>query len=199
MISELPPAFFYFHFQFRCGGLKGSHTPPLDFQKNLTSNPSMGTMELGGAGRGGIQGGGLLTGSLRRILSTTANRLLQTVMSWCSKFAQANWGRGGSQTCYLHSHHSESGRCGLQVKLFWNPQSRHGLATRCPTTAPHPSPAPTQIFRGNLSLPERGRTRIVRIFDLSHPKRWIHKNLSPALQASPRAPTETIGEGTRRV
>ena len=45
--------------------------------------------------------------------------------------------------------------------------------------APHPGPALTQIFRGNLSLPESGGTRIVCIFDLSHPNGWIHKNLNP--------------------
>ena len=43
-----------------------------------------------------------------------------------------------------------------------------------------PSPATlTQIFRGNLSLPDSGWTRIVCIFDLSYPNGWARKNLIP--------------------
>ena len=51
--------------------------------------------------------------------------------------------------------------------------------------APHPPPAQTQILRGNLSLPESGRIRIVPIFDLSHPRGWVHKNLSPRPPPAP--------------
>ena len=51
--------------------------------------------------------------------------------------------------------------------------------------APHPPPAQTQILRGNLNLPESGRIRIVPIFDLSHPRGWIQKNLSPKLPPAP--------------
>ena len=51
--------------------------------------------------------------------------------------------------------------------------------------APHPPLAPNQILWGNLSLPESGRIRIVPIFDLSHSKGWIHKNLNPRPSPAP--------------
>ena len=54
--------------------------------------------------------------------------------------------------------------------------------------APYPPLARTQIFRGSLSLPESGKTRIVRIFDLIHPSGWAHQNLPCPCLPTPLLP-----------
>ena len=62
-----------------------------------------------------------------------------------------------------------------------------------PPCAPHVPPATTLIFRGDLSLPESGWTRIVCRFGFG----WINGNLSPF--AAPDPPTPSLPcRGRRR-
>ena len=59
-----------------------------------------------------------------------------------------------------------------------------------PPCAPHVPPAITLIFRGNLSLPESGWTRIVCRFGFG----WINGNLNPfAAPDPPLCPAEAVG------
>ena len=69
------------------------------------------------------------------LLAHFGNCLLQTIMA-CYTFVpprtpparQAGWPRWDGKKFYLHSHLPESGRCGLVVNQFWNPNPLHQLA-----------------------------------------------------------------------
>ena len=54
------------------------------------------------------------------------------------------------------------------------------------------SAARTQMFRGNLSLPDSGWPRFVRMFDFTCPNGWIHKTISPTATRRATRPPQDV-------